>query len=117
VLNERQELERSTLNKRIWIRKLQKDGQKETGRFIVILYSIGQSDSPQVAFIVSGKVGGAVVRNKIKRRLRELLRYKARKFLKRGYYLVIAKKAIVNAKFDQVESEILELIQSISANA
>lgn len=115
--NETDKPERKLSNKRIWIRKLKKDGRKETGRFLVVLYSIGQGESAKVAIVVSGRLGGAAVRNKIKRRLREILRNKARRFFRRGYFLVIAKKAIVNAKFDQVESEILELIQSISANA
>jgi ribonuclease P protein component len=117
VPNDQEKLEKTLSKKSIWIRRLQKDGKKETGRFLVVLYSIGHSESPQVAIVVSGKLGGAAIRNKIKRRLRELFRNKARRFLRRGYYLVIAKKAIVNAKFDQVESEILELIQSISVNA
>lgn len=74
----------------------------------------GASDSVQVAIIVSAKVGNATVRNKIKRRLKEILKTKLSVKLEPGSYLFIAKKEIVNAKFHSLQRDVRDLIQRTS---
>ena len=80
----------------------------------MLKYSKGGTDSVHGAFIVSAKVGSAVVRNKVKRRLREIFRNKLADILEPGFFLFIAKKCIVDAKFDLLESDVLDLVVRIS---
>lgn len=84
------------------------------GKYVVFRYLRGESDSVQVAIIVSAKVGNATVRNKVRRRLKEILKSKLSVNLKPGRYLVIAKKEIVNAKFYSLQRDVIKLIQWIS---
>jgi len=99
-----------------FIEKLQQEGAQELGRFVVLKYSKGGTDSVHGAFIVSAKVGPSVVRNKVKRRLREIFRNKLVNILEPGFFLFIAKKCIVEAKFDRLEKDILDIILRISEN-
>lgn len=55
------------------IRRLSRGGQKLTTKFFVArLHAADASTPTRFVFIVSKQVGGAVVRNKVKRRLRTL---------------------------------------------
>lgn len=62
----------------------------------------------RVGFTVSNKLGKAVVRNKVRRRLREIYRLNETK-LKRGYELVIvARGRSVEADYWRLEREYLD---------
>ncbi len=98
-----------------WIKKLRHESDEERGEFIVLRYKKGGTESLRLAVIVSGKVGSAVVRNQIKRRLREIFRTKISKIVEPGFLLLIAKRKIVTAEFNILEREILQLIKRISA--
>ena len=65
----------------------------------------------RVGFSINKKVGKAVVRNKVKRRLRELFRkYQPR--IENGYDLVIVVKKSANAlSFQELESAFLHILQ------
>ncbi|HRP99705.1 MAG TPA: ribonuclease P protein component [Terrimesophilobacter sp.] len=57
------------------IRSTLRRGQRIAGQFTVThLYASGSSDPPRFGFVVSGKVGSAVTRNRVRRRLRHIAR-------------------------------------------
>lgn len=89
---------------------------EKTGRFVTLRHIKGGTGSAHVAIIVSTKVGSAVVRNKIKRRLREILRTQVHHIREPGFFLFIAQKTSVKAKFDRLESDVLELLHWTSEN-
>ena len=101
------------LRKSTWIKDLKDNGASDTGKFVLLRYRKSESNSVHMAVVVSSKVGSAVVRNKIKRQLREILRIKGLEILVPGYFLFIAKRSIINARFDQLQRDILELITRI----
>lgn len=49
-----------------------KNGRRAGGRLLVTHWAADDVDGLQVGFVVSRAVGGSVVRNRVKRRLREL---------------------------------------------
>jgi ribonuclease P protein component len=60
---------------------------------------------------VSKRIGGAVVRNKVKRRLREAARAR-QALVEPGYDLVfVARKPIAEAEYQQVDQAVDELLK------
>ena len=58
---------------------------------------------------VSKKVGKAVVRNKIKRRLKDII---SKNSIKNGYdYVIIVRKAIIELSYEDMKNELLKLIK------
>lgn len=51
-----------------------KSGKRIGGRFIIVFFRPGKEKNTRVGFVVSKKVGKAVIRNRVKRRLRGMWR-------------------------------------------
>lgn len=70
----------------------------------------------RVGLSVSGKVANAVVRNKLRRRLKEILRLDSDK-LARGYDLVIvARNPSAAASYDEVERDVRYLLGKLGVS-
>ncbi|MDR0595721.1 MAG: ribonuclease P protein component [Puniceicoccales bacterium] len=74
--------------------------------FTLKILDAGQ-DISRLGVIVSKKVGNAVVRNRIRRVVREIFRKNLQKRGKSYDYLVIAKQPIRQANYEKIESELL----------
>jgi ribonuclease P protein component len=74
-----------------------------------------QREKPfRAGFITSRKVGGAVVRNRVRRRLREIVR-KHQHDIGEGFWIVlIARPAAANASYSALEDEWLRLARRAS---
>ena len=101
--------------------KAYKKGSKFVGRHVVVyilrdyLAKKFKNENPQkeylnrVGLTVSTKIGGAVVRNRVKRIIREALRHIVRDHKLKGGFLVVivARNAAVSAKTQDVEIDLL----------
>lgn len=77
-------------------------------------------DPPRVAFAVGRKVGNAVARNRVRRRLRELLRRQVASdpgSLPSGRYLVGAGPAAAELSFEELGAVVEELLQRMNDRA
>ena len=75
---------------------------------------------PYFGFTITKKIGSAILRNKIKRRLksiiRELLKYKDKYFDLSSNYILICKKEIVKVSYDDLQNELMDKFKSNRAS-
>lgn len=64
----------SRLTESLRITEIHRAGNSAANRFLVIRYLANGLDRSRFCFVVSKRIGNAVARNKVKRRLREALR-------------------------------------------
>lgn len=95
--------------------RLKREGLSFHGKLMVlsVLAASGENAS-RIGLITSRRVGGAVVRNRVRRRLREIVRA-ARPQLKAGVWLaLIARQAAARASFQALRDEWTQLAQRSS---
>ncbi|MCE9611867.1 MAG: ribonuclease P protein component [Chthoniobacter sp.] len=94
---------------------LKRDGRSFHGKLMVlsVLKSAAETEA-RIGLITSRRVGGAVVRVRVRRRLRELVRA-ARPQMKAGVWLaLIARQAAARASFESLRAEWLILAERSS---
>ena len=83
-------------------------GKSNPSRSVVLIHLKGRD--LKIGFSVSGKVGNAVTRNRIRRWLREDIR-RLRTRLKCGKYVFIARQSIVNMSHEALTREVSRLLE------
>ena len=90
-------------------RRLYRRGASAANRYLVLYCRRNGSDGNRVGLTVSAKLGHAVVRNRLRRRLREIYRLHEGAF-RRGYdIVVVARGRAVDAPYGQLERAYLAL--------
>ncbi len=87
--------------------RLKRDGLSFHGKYMVfsILTNVPGCDHARVGIITSRRVGGAVVRNKVRRRLREIFRHARARLLKGVWLVIVARPHAGNASFQDLQKE------------
>jgi len=94
---------------------VRESGRVAQGRLLRVAVLCRENGSPAKAGIITSKrVGGAVVRNKVRRRLRELIRLFRAEFPSGALVVAIAKPASANASFEELRGEWLLLVRRLS---
>lgn len=95
--------------------KLKREGQSFHGKLIVLsVVQSAEATEARIGLITSRRVGGAVVRNRVRRRMREIVRA-VRPQLKAGVWLaLIARQAASRATFQALRDEWTLLAQRSS---
>jgi len=92
--------------------------KKVSNKFVTIFFGIlknKNSKSLNISFVTKKKLGNAVKRNKIKRRLRNIMNDSFKKIsIKLNYsYLVIAKPTMLNNDFKKIKETLLKEFKNI----
>jgi ribonuclease P protein component len=88
-------------------------GDKRRGRlFLLEVLSRGDEAAPRVGFTVTKKVGNAVVRNRVRRRLKEAVRAHAAIHMAPGHdYVIVGREDVLTAPFEQIADELKRRIR------
>ena len=92
-----------------------REGEKRRGPyFLVEVLDRKEPDTaPRVGFTVTKKQGNAVERNRMKRRLREIVRQSAQFAMKNGHdYVIVARREMLNAPFADLTAALSERVES-----
>ena len=102
------------LRRRSEFKAVEAGGRRVSGRFVVLVARPNGQPTHRLGLVASRRVGGAVVRNRAKRRLRELFRRRVMAADLVGLDIVaIAKADIVRAPFDAVATDFLAALSKL----
>ncbi len=95
--------------------RVRDDGNAQRGTLLILgVLNPAEPGGFRAGFVTSKRIGGAVIRNRIRRRLREIVR-RHQNVLRAGIWLVvIARPAAAKASYQQLEDEWLRLARRAS---
>lgn len=97
--------------------RLRRAGLSFHGKYMVVsvLKSALVEGAARVGVITSRRVGGAVVRNRIRRRVREIIRHERASLVDGVWLVVIARQRAVDASYAELRAEWMALAQRADA--
>jgi ribonuclease P protein component len=83
-------------------------GERRRGRFFLVeTLDRGDGGGARVGYTVTKKVGNAVVRNRVRRRLKEAVRVHAAADMAAGHdYVIVGRDDVLAAPFGQLKAEL-----------
>ncbi len=90
------------------------NGKRQFSGHLTVFSLRRDAGAPRVGFTVGRVLGGAVVRNRIKRRLREAVRRHLHALPGPVDLVINPKKSVLTLEFGQLESEIAKAFEKIS---
>lgn len=95
--------------------RVKRDGFTRRGKLLMLnVVAIEDSGPCRTGFIASRRIGGAVVRNRVRRRLREIVRQHQQE-LRQGFWIVlVARRDAAEANYRALEHELLRLAKRAS---
>ena len=94
-------------------RRLYARGKHAAAPCVVVYCHRSRYPRNRTGFTVSKKLGNAVTRNRVRRRLREIARLNA-EHTKQGYDLIlVARSRAVNAEYQKLEADVLHCFEQL----
>lgn len=91
---------------------MQDEGRRWSGSHLILLVAPGGKGASRLGITVSRRLGGAVTRNLIKRRLREAYRLHRERFREGFDLVVVARGSAVKVTYRKLEQDLLRLAGS-----
>ena len=102
---------KNRLTKNKYFQYIYRKGEKFSSANITVLYAKTRFRPIKIGITVSNKVGDAVTRNKVKRRLRVLIRKNLNNLNQKYNYIFVVRPNIVNLSFEDMSREFNYLIK------
>ena len=95
--------------------RVKSEGTSERGRFLVLgVFAREDETGFRVGFVTSKRLGGAVIRNRVRRRLRDLVRTEQGRLRPGFWFVVVARPAAARATYPELKDEWLRLAERAS---
>ena len=95
--------------------RVKRDGITQRGKFLMLNVMPVENSPPwRAGFVTSGRLGGAVVRNRVRRRLREIVRRHQHELRQGVWFVIIARHEAATASYGTLEDEWLRLARRAS---
>ena len=95
--------------------RVKSEGTAERGRFLVLgVFAHEDEKLFRVGFVTAKYLGGAVVRNRIRRRLRDIVRTEQARLRAGFWFVVVARPAAARATYRELKDEWLRLAERAS---
>jgi len=108
---------RCTLKKNSDFRRLYSKGKSTVNSYLVVYCKRNRGDENRLGYTVSTKLGHAVVRNRVRRRLREIYRLNS-PGLKKGWdIVVVARTRCVGAKYEKLNAAFMDACEKLELKA
>jgi len=104
----------TTIKKNYEFRRLYAKGRSAVTPTLVIYSRTTKRDGNRVGFTVTVKLGHAVVRNRVRRRLREIYRLHEAELRRGADLVVVARGRSVNASYRELERDFLAACARLS---
>lgn len=105
-----------TIKKNPEYRKVYSKGRSVANRTLVLYFLPREGQGKRFGFSVSKKVGKAVIRNRVKRVLKEVCRLNLHWFPDGFDYILIPRKDFMGKNFHQVKEELFKLAGKVCKN-
>jgi ribonuclease P protein component len=90
--------------------RVKRNGITQRGKLLMLNAMPIENSGPwRAGFVTSGRVGGAVVRNRVRRRLREIVRRHQHELRQGVWFVIVAKQQAAKASYGALEDEWLRL--------
>ena len=95
--------------------RVKQNGITQRSRLLMLNAMPVENSGPwRAGFVTSGRLGGAVVRNRVRRRLREIVRRHQHELRQGVWFVIIARHEAATATYDALEDEWLRLARRAS---
>jgi ribonuclease P protein component len=94
------------LRKRADFDRVYKGGDRHSSANLTVIFLAAAGGGPRVGFTAGKALGGAVIRNRIRRRLREAVRRHLRELKTPADVVFHPRKSALRAEFSQLEAEV-----------
>ena len=103
----------TTLKKNHEFRRLYAKGRSAVTPTLVVYFRRSNSGANRVGFTVTVKLGHAVVRNRVRRRLKEIARLRPELFAGKRDYIIIARASAADSDYRELERDLERLLRKI----
>jgi ribonuclease P protein component len=95
--------------------RVKRDGVTRRAKYLMLTMLPLKDCGPwRVGFITSRRLGGAVVRNRVRRHLREIVRRQQHELQEGFWFVLVARHEAATAAYSDLEHELLRLIRRAS---
>lgn len=99
------------LKKRYQFNYVYKSGEHFSGEHMVLYVVSSKTKNIKVGLAVTKKIGKAVVRNRVRRQLREIIKKQVPNLKQNYNIIVVARENITSTSFETLTNEFLKLIK------
>lgn len=87
------------------------NGKYKKNKYFVLYNKKSDYSYPKFGIAVGKKLGNAVIRNKVKRKIRMILTNNKNMFKNYTYYIIMVKREILDLKYNEMELNLLDLLK------